>query len=206
MPIPLAIPIIASAAGAILNVGSSIFSGNEAARAQKQLEERRNAENRRYAHESGIEFLDTEVAKSTLASLRRQNKKQTEISDNNAVKQGLSDEAQVAQASRLNENYAEASTRLASMGTEYKQRLQENHLRRLDSLDNALYNSQLGKADALGSLGQSISGLAGAAMGAYEAGAFEKGYTPGDIWKSSSPMNTKSLVAPGDSNIIKYGK
>lgn len=195
MPLPLAIPAIIAAVGAIASIGSSAGSAGASASAQKQLEERRDAENRRYAHESGIEFLDTEAAKSTLASLRRHNKKQTDVSDNNAVKQGLSDEAKVAQASKLNENYAEAATKLASMGTEYKQRIQDGHLRRLDSLDNAIHNSQLGKADAMNSMGQSIAGVASAAMGAYASGAFGSATTAGTV-----ATGTTTPVPTGQTN------
>lgn len=174
MPLPLLIPGIIAGVSALAGVGSSLAAGGAASSAERQLRERREADERRYLHESNTDFLDTETAKSTLSVLRKNNKKQLEAADNNAVKQGISEEAQVALAGRLNEGYADSASRLAGFGTQYQQQIKENYLRRVGSTDDMIYNSQLRKADALGGLIDSIGGLAGAGLMAYGSGAFEK--------------------------------
>lgn len=174
MPLPLLIPGIMAGVGALGGIFGDISAGNAAAKAEKQLRERRAAAERQYNQEANTDFLDTATAKSTLAALRRQNDKQMESAGNDAVKQGASDEAKVAMAGRLNENYADAASRLAGFGTQYQQQIKDRYQRRVDSLDDAIYNSQLNKPDALSTIGDAISGLSDAGMQIYAAGGFDK--------------------------------
>lgn len=172
MPIPLLVPAIIAAVGAAASIAGSVASGNAKSKADKQLQERRDKAERKYLHEINTDFLDTDTAQSTLAQLRKQNAKQIEAINNDAVRQGASEEAKVAMAGKLNEGYADATSRLAGFGTQYKQQIEDRYQRRVDGLDDALYNSQLGKADALGGLIGSIGGLTNAGLQAYGAGMF----------------------------------
>lgn len=170
----LAIPIISGAVSLFSGIANSIAAGNAAKKAEADLKDRRDKAERQYLHEYNTDYLDTASAKSTLAQLRRQKEKQMEALQNDAVKQGTSEEGKVAMAGRLNDSYADATSRLAGFGTQYQQQIKDNYLRRLDTLDNALYNSQLGKADALSGVSASIGAAANSAMEAYGQGAFSK--------------------------------
>ena len=132
------IGLIGSAVGALGSLFSGIGARKQARKAEKQIHERKDALTTEYAQDKNTDYLDTEAARSTLALLRRQNRRAQEAMNNNAVKSGASDEAKVAAAARQNENYANAVSRIAGMGTQYKQRLKENYQTRMDSLANAL--------------------------------------------------------------------
>lgn len=161
------IGLIGSAVGALGSLFSGISARNQARKAEKQLEQRKADLQSEYAQEKNTDYLDTETARSTLALLRRQNKRAQESLNNNAVKSGASDEAKVAAAARQNENYANAVSQIAGMGTQYKQRLKENYQQRLDSLDNALYSTQMSKAQATSDMIGGITNAVGGMMAAY---------------------------------------
>ena len=90
------IGLIGSAVGALGSLFSGISARNQARKAEKQLEQRKADLQSEYAQEKNTDYLDTETARSTLALLRRQNKRAQEALNNNAVKSGASDEAKVA--------------------------------------------------------------------------------------------------------------
>lgn len=161
------IGLIGSAVGALGSLFSGISARNQARKAEKQLEQRKAELQSEYAQEKNTDYLDTETARSTLALLRRQNKRAQEALNNNAVKSGASDEAKVAAAARQNENYANAVSQIAGMGTQYKQRLKENYQQRLDSLDNALYSTQMSKAQATSDMIGGITNAVGGMLTAY---------------------------------------
>ena len=178
------IGLIGSAVGALGSLFSGIGAWKQARKAEKQIHERKDALTTEYAQDKNTDYLDTEAARSTLALLRRQNRRAQEAMNNNAVKSGASDEAKVAAAARQNENYANAVSRIAGMGTQYKQRLKENYQNRMDSLDNALYNIQMGKAQATGDMIGGITNAVGGLISAYGMGK-----------NSSSTPNTAARAA-----------
>lgn len=194
----------------IAGLGASLLGGlfggisarRQARKAEKQIRQKQEALDKEYAHDKNTNYLDTEAARSTLALLRRQNQRQMEALNNNAVKAGTSDEAKVAAAGRLNENYADAASRIAGMGTEYKQRLKENYQNRTDSLDNALYNIQMGKAQATGDMIGATTGAVGGFLSAYGLGgngtkaAARKAKIAEPAYVSKSLANTVGKVAP----------
>lgn len=164
------IGLISAGVGAIGSLVSGLSARSKAKKAEKQLLERRDALNKEYAQDKNTDYLDTEAARSTLALLRRQNRRQTEAMNNNAVKSGASDEAKVAAAGRLNDSYADAASRIAGMGTQYKQQLKENYQRRRDSIDDQLTQVQMQKAQATSDMIGGITGATGGLISAFGLG------------------------------------
>lgn len=164
------IGLISAGVGAIGSLVSGLSARSKAKKAEKQLLERKDALNKEYAQDKNTDYLDTEAARSTLALLRRQNRRQTEAMNNNAVKSGASDEAKVAAAGRLNDSYADAASRIAGMGTQYKQRLKENYQRRRDSIDDQLTQVQMQKAQATSDMIGGITGATGGLISAFGLG------------------------------------
>lgn len=165
------IGLISAGVGAIGSLVSGLSARSKAKKAEKQLLERRDALNKEYAQDKNTDYLDTEAARSTLALLRRQNRRAQEALNNNAVKGGASDEAKVAAAASQNENYANAASRIAGMGTQYKQRLKENYQRRRDSIDDQLTQVQMQKAQAMSDMIGGITGAASGLISAYGMGS-----------------------------------
>lgn len=195
--------------GAAISIGgsavSSIAQGNAAKKQEDMLNEKRDEAEARYQHQLGTDYLDTDAAKSTLSMLRKQNDKQMEALGNDAVKSGASEEAKVAAASKLNENYAGAAAQLAGYGTQYQQALEDKYLRRVDSLDSALMGVEGQKANAWGAVGAGATQLGGAVMSGYGNGVFG-----GDGAKGSVPDGFKTALGsaskvPGMAGTLSQG-
>ena len=193
------IGLIGSAVGALGSLFSGIGARKQARKAEKQIHERKDALTTEYAQDKNTDYLDTEAARSTLALLRRQNRRAQEAMNNNAVKSGASDEAKVAAAARQNENYANAVSRIAGMGTQYKQRLKENYQNRMDSLDNALYNIQMGKAQATGDMIGGITNAVGGLISAYGMGKS----TPKNMANTKAGKAAAARVAESRKKVIE---
>ena len=189
------IGLISAGVGAIGSLFSGLSARSKAKKAEKQLLERRDALNKEYAQDKNTDYLDTEAARSTLALLRRQNRQAQEALNNNAVKSGASDEAKVAAAARQNENYANAASRIAGMGTQYKQRLKENYQRRRDSIDDQLTQVQMQKAQATSDMIGGITGAASGLISAYGMGSGRnKKIQP--VGAAKTPLVAAPSVAP----------
>lgn len=198
--------MIGAAIGAGVSALGTLFSGlsarRQARKAERQLEQRKEALDKEYAHDKNTNYLDTESARSTLALLRRQNQRQQEALNNNAVKSGASDEAKVAAAGRLNESYADAVSQIAGMGTEYKQRLKENYQSRSDALDDALLNVKLQKAQATNDMIGQFAQTAGGFLGGIDLGnlftkaSASRAKKAEPAYVSQSLANTVGKVAP----------
>lgn len=196
--------IIGAAVSILGSAVSSIASAESARKAADQQRARRDEAERRYLHEVNKDFLDTETAKSTLSAIRKQNDKQIEALGNNAIKAGASDEAKIAAASRANETYADAASRIAGYGTQYKQNIEDRYLARLDQFDDKLVDLERQKADAWIGLGNSVASVGSSVAQAHGEGVFTKAKTAESSTTTTaqnSPENTTQKPAKTGSTI-----
>ncbi len=146
--------------GGIAAIGS-LFSGIRARKQARKAEKQINswkAENRKWwEQERGTDYLDTAEARSVLSTLRNDNKKQQQALSNDVTRSGLSDEAKVAMAGQLNENYSANVNQLAGMGTQYKNNLRREYQAREDQYNNLLYQTTMDKANTASALGGMFS-------------------------------------------------
>ena len=169
----MAFPVMAA-----VGLGTSLLGGlfggigarKQARKAEQQLQQRKTDLNNWYSQAKNPDSLAPDAARSTLALLLRQNKRQMQALNNNAVKAGTSDEAKVAAAGRLNDSYADAVSRIAGMGTQYKDNLRRDYMNRADSLDNALFNTQMQKGQAMSDMVGTTSQAVGGLLSAYGLG------------------------------------
>lgn len=99
-----------------------------------------------YGGESSKDFMDTEVAKSTLGKIREQYKKGVETNVSDAARGGATAEAQVANKAALNEKYNQVLSNMTGYGTEYKLNLKQQYQNALSSLasqQNATYGADV---------------------------------------------------------------
>lgn len=191
MPLPLLIPIAAATISAIGGIAGGIGSAAKQKKADKELQSRRDQAQKRFLQESNTDYLDTAAAKSTIAALRKQGDRQLEKLNTEAVKSGASDEAKIAAASRINENSADAISRLAGFGTQYQQQIKDRYYHDTERLDDALYNSKINQAQTTAGIIDAASGAAGSLLSAWGSGAFNK--TP----------KTPAIINPGTIGKIK---
>lgn len=177
-------------------VASGISAASKAKQAEKDLQARRDKAERELIQETNTNFLDTATAKAAIGALRKQGDKQMEALNNNAIKSGASEEAKVAAASSINESQANAISRLAGMGTQYKQQIKDRYQSRLDNLDNALYNSKLQQSDSIAGIADVVGSTVGSGIMAYGTGAFNKTSAP----KANKPKaNTPKAIVSAQS-------
>lgn len=144
--------------GSIVSGASSLAGGIVDAIQQKKqkskLEAYQSDLNDWYKEEMATDYLDTSQAKSTLSLLRKNNKSELENLDNNLIKSGNTDEAKVAYAASLNNNYAEKVATLAGMDTEYKESIRDdywkNSMNLLDRIDKVTVNDFGSKISPIG--------------------------------------------------------
>lgn len=165
----------ASIAGSIFGGVSSFMS---ARKQQKALDAREDEIESWYKQEMNTDVLDTSSSKSALSQLRKQNDSQMEKMNNSAVKRGMTSEAQVAMASDMNENYADAMTKIAAHGDERKNSLYSSYQAEKDRIDDMRSNISAAKGSALSSLVGNISGVAGSIL--------ENEAASGTLWNSGN--------------------
>jgi len=90
-------------------------------------------------------FLDTEEAKGVIRNMLNQMKEASDNIKSSSKITGASAEKEVAEKDKMNENFSNVLTQLASMGTQRKDRIMGNYLNArsgLDTLNLSKYASQ----------------------------------------------------------------
>ena len=142
MSFAVAIPLIAS----LLSTGVSIWqqdeSNKEAGKArqdyQNQLQGRIDDLNSWFNAENSKDFLDTDVARSSIRGLMGQQDRQLDALNNASAAGGATAETNIASKGKMNENFGDAIAKLLGYGTQYKQNLRSQYDYRLSSLYNPM--------------------------------------------------------------------
>ena len=127
MPALAAIGLIASLASAGYGMYKQSQASKEARGAMDEQNARMNDLSSWYNAESSKDFLDTEVAQSTLGRIREQYKKGVETNASNAARGGATAEAKVANKASLNEKYNQVLNNMVGHGTQYKLNLKKGY-------------------------------------------------------------------------------
>jgi hypothetical protein len=109
-------------------------AGIERKKYENQLQGRIDDLNTWFEGENNKDFLQTDVAQSSIRGLMGNNDRQIGAINNAAVAGGATQEANIAAKGKLNENFSEAIGRLLGYGTQYKQGLRDQYDYRLQSL------------------------------------------------------------------------
>ena len=145
--------------GGIASAASCIFGAAAANRRRRQA----------------TNYLDRAVSRAALRRVFEYNKEAQKAANTNAVKSGMTDEAKVAQAAKLNENYADAVSQIAGAGARHKDRVQQQYLDETRNLDNlkiqnlmdtsGVDNMVQGITGAVAGLGTALAGGTGVSGG-----------------------------------------
>lgn len=131
---PLIASLVTTGVSAGLQVDANNKAGKERQKYQKQLEGRVDDLNTWFESEYNKDFLNTDIARSSISGLNRQTDRQLDALNNAASFGGMTQEGQIASRGKLNETYADAITKLLGYGTQYKQGLRSQYDYRLGSL------------------------------------------------------------------------
>lgn len=126
---------LASQAGQMgLQAAGNQRAGIERRRYQDQLQGRIDDLNTWFEGENNKDFLNTDVAQSSIRGLLGQQDRNINAMNNAAVAGGATQEANIAAKGKLNENFSDAIGKLLGYGTNYKQGLRQEYDYRLQSL------------------------------------------------------------------------
>ncbi|MFI3262297.1 MAG: hypothetical protein R3Y26_05255 [Rikenellaceae bacterium] len=151
--------LVGAGVSGIGSLVSGIRANKQAKNAESLINEQIEENDRWYNQNYNTDYLDTVEARSTLSTIREQNKKATDAVNNNIVSSNMSDEAKVAQASSLNKNYSNAVSSLAGYGTRRQDQITNTYNTRNDAYNNALYSISANKANAASALGDAFSAV-----------------------------------------------
>ena len=158
--------------GGIASAASGIFGAAAANKRRRQAERELENQKKKLAEwrdaEMGSNYLDRADSRAALRRVFEYNKEAQKAANTNAIKSGMTDEAKVSQAAKLNENYADAVSQIAGAGARHKDRVQQQYLDETRNLDN-LKIQNLMDTSGVDSLVQGITGAA-AGLGTALAG------------------------------------
>lgn len=154
--------MISIIAGAANLLGSAIGGISAIKQAKKQeaiLDEREDEIEDWYKQEINTDILDTSSSKSVLAQQRKQNDQQMSKMSNNAIRRGLTSEAQVAMASNINENYADAMTKIAASGDERANSLRSTYSSEMSRIADMRSQLSSAKSSAIGAFANNLGSV-----------------------------------------------
>lgn len=151
--------------GGIASAASGIFGAAAANRRRRQAERELEKQKKKLAEwrdaEMGTNYLDRADSRAALRRVFEHNKEAQKAANTNAVKSGMTDEAKVAQAAKLNENYADVVSQIAGAGARHKDRVQQQYMDETRNLDNLKIQNLM---DTSG-VDNMVQGITGAAAG-----------------------------------------
>lgn len=165
---PLVIPLITLALSAA-TTGYSLYKKNQASNdlrdAQEGINQKYQDVSDWYDAEGSKDFMDTEVAQSTLGKIRDQYKKGVETNASDAARGGATAEAKVANKAALNEKYNDVLQNMVGYGTQYKSNLKKDYSNSLSAVaqgQNALYGADVASwGNLAGNAGSTFANTAG---------------------------------------------
>lgn len=150
---------IISAVGAL---GSGVYgsiAGNKRIRNAEAMMDAQKKDLRAWRDaELGSDYLDRADSRAAMRRVFEYNKEAQKASDTNAIKRGMTDEAKVAQAARLNRNYADTVSQIAAAGAQHKDRVQQQYMSEVRNLDDLKIQNMM---DMTG-VNSMVEGIAGA--------------------------------------------
>lgn len=132
--IPLLTTLITTAATLYAQDESNKQAAKQRKRYENQLQGRVDDLNEWFNREYYRDFLDTDIARSSIRGLMQQQDRQLEAINNAAAQGGATAESNIAAKGKLNEGFADAIARLLGYGTQYKNDLRSQYDYRLQSL------------------------------------------------------------------------
>ena len=155
---------VAPLIGGLISLGGSIAGaaiGNSAAKKQASAyDEAWGSYEDWYKGQMNANILDRADTLSVLKRYRDWQEENAKKYQTNAIKGGASEEAKIAYAQQANKGYADAISRIAAMGQQYKDNLSQNFMQ-------SRLNYQTNRANMVAQGAQAVaSGIAGGAAAA----------------------------------------
>lgn len=174
MAIPLAIPLIMSAAGLATKIGSGIAGGKQMSQYQQSLEKEKAGLDAWYNVERNRDWMESDVARSAMNKVLENIEEQNRIADSAAEVTGATDAAKIATKAKNQKRLGDVVKDLAAMGTQRGDMLDRTYRTdrsRLMGMERDLYAGRARNLASLGSAGGDLIGAAAPLFGETKWGA-----------------------------------
>ncbi len=197
--LPLIVAGIAAAASIAGSVASTSAANKRLRKADRMTSDKEKRLSDWYQAEMGANTLDRPDAQAALRQVRENNREAMKVAETDAIKRGMTDEAKVAQAAKLNRGYADAVAQIVASGQRHKDQVQQQYMAELGNIENMKIGRMMDTSGAQ-ALGNTISS-AGNALGSVVGGMGGTSVkTP-----SMAVKGAQALAATGEKAAAGYG-
>ena len=155
------LPLIAAAIAVAGSVASTVAANNRLQKAEKKIDSKQERLDNWYRSEMATNALDRADAQAALRRVRENMREAMKSAETDSIKRGMTDEAKVAQAARLNRGYADVVSQIAASGQQHKDRVQQQYMNAMNGIDD-MRISQLMDTSGAQAMGNAISSAGGA--------------------------------------------
>lgn len=157
----MALPLLAQAGIAAIpsatNLIGNWLGGNKKTESEKELSGLAGT----FKDQMNTPYLDTTEAKSFTSLLDKRDDKQRRRVKNAGIREGMTDEARLAEMQTINEGYADSMTRLVGNADRHRQRMLSNYLGTMQGAEQSrqarVSQHQGNMGDITGNLGEAIN-------------------------------------------------
>lgn len=153
--------IVGAVASAASGIAGSVAANKRRRKAEQELEKQKKSLQEWRDAEMGNNYLDRADSRAAMRRVFENNKEAQKAANTDAIKSGMTDEAKVAQAAKLNENYADVVSQIAAAGAQHKDRVQQQYMGEKRNLDNLKIQNLMDSSGA----DNMVQGITGAAAG-----------------------------------------
>lgn len=186
--------IVSGVASLASGVMSAIGANRRRRKAEQIMQERKEQLESWRDAELGTSSLDRADARNAMRRIFEYNKDVQRAADASAIKRGMTDEAKVAQAGRLNRNVAAAASELAAAGEAHKDRVKEQVRRETAELDNLKVRNLMDSSGAE----NLVQGVTSAATGLGSALSMKSPAVSGNAGGVPVSATLKTMASSGE--------
>lgn len=169
-PMQCIFPIAAifAAVSAISAIGSAAAGNAQKRKARHALNERQAKLDAWRDRELGMSYLDRADSQAAQRMIKEALDENMKSLNSDAIKTGMTDEAKAAAASKMTKSYANAVSRIAGLGEQHRQRVQDIYMQQSGDVTNQqiALNSTSGAQNTFDTIGQ-VGGSLGSIVGSY---------------------------------------
>lgn len=167
-PMQCWLPIAMAVISAVSAIGSAAAGNAQKRKTRRALNERQSKLDAWRDQELGMNYLDRADAQAAQRMVKEAIDENMKSLNSDAIKTGMTDEAKAAAASKMTRSYADAVSRIAGLGEQHRQRVQDIYMQQSGDVTNQqlALNSTGGAQNAFDTIGQ-VAGSLGSIVGSY---------------------------------------
>ena len=161
-------PIAMAVISAVSAIGSAAAGNAQKRKTRRALNERQSKLDAWRDQELGMNYLDRADAQAAQRMVKEAIDENMKSLNSDAIKTGMTDEAKAAAASKMTRSYADAVSRIAGLGEQHRQRVQDIYMQQSGDVTNQrlALNSTGGAQNTFDTIGQ-VAGSLGSIVGSY---------------------------------------